>query len=254
MYLRIAIALIILCITYTGFAATSFFTTKDGRLFCETGDLDGGYAPCNVSDTTGTALIKAVFRSARLVDTPVGSICVEWNSEVDAARCQDEIDAMKKILRVNTGTTKTGSTKTGTTISWEIWSLIEKIPEIKIPSAKQIENSVVEYISPFQEMHRDCIVDMNSRECIDSIRTVFSHMRNTEPSRLIAIVSAVFLYFIFWIALIRHAIRSGIRFKILWIVSMILFIIPAPILYYFFVKRPMAKQEEIRNPEVPSFF
>ena len=77
MYLRIAIALIILCITYTGFAATSFFTTKDGRLFCETGDLDGSYSQCSLSDANGTQLVKAVFRSPRLVDTPVGGICVE---------------------------------------------------------------------------------------------------------------------------------------------------------------------------------
>jgi hypothetical protein len=132
--------------------------------------------------------------------------------------------------------------------------LIEKIPEIKIPSAKQVGNSVVDYISPFQEMHRDCIVDIKSRECIDSIRTVFSHMKNTEPSRLIALVAALFLYFIFWISMIRHAIRSGIRLKILWIVSMVLFIIPAPIVYYFFIKRPFDKAEAIKNPEVPSFF
>ncbi len=51
------------------FASTAFFTTKDGRVFCETDTFDGSYRICTKKQSTGTGLIKAERYNPRLVDT-----------------------------------------------------------------------------------------------------------------------------------------------------------------------------------------
>ena len=51
------------------YAATAFFTTKDGRVFCESDTFDGSYMLCTKDQSTGTGLIKAERYSPRLVET-----------------------------------------------------------------------------------------------------------------------------------------------------------------------------------------
>ena len=102
------------------YATTTFFTSKDGKLFCETDSYDGSFAECDIASQKGNTLTKAVFPYPKLIETPTRQICVVSSIETDMSACQDEIDALKKVLG-NT-TVSRNNANTGTMVSSEVLS------------------------------------------------------------------------------------------------------------------------------------
>ena len=143
------------------YATTTFFTSKDGKLFCETDSYDGSFVECDIASQKGNTLTKAVFPYPKLIETPTRQICVVSSIETDMSACQDEIDALKKALgntmvpknSINTGTvvssgtlssttTNTGSS-TVTVVKNEVTQLIQKTPNITEMNLVELQSNLL---------------------------------------------------------------------------------------------------------------
>ncbi len=150
-----------LCIAFSAvflteelYATTTFFTSKDGKLFCETDSYDGSFAECDIASQKGNTLTKAAFPYPKLIETPTRQICVVSSIETDMSACQDEIDALKRALgnttvsrnNANTGTMVSSGALSGTIASPtmtiaknEVTQLIQKAPAITETSLIELQ-------------------------------------------------------------------------------------------------------------------
>ena len=262
------------------FSSTLFFTTKDGRLFCEVDSFDGSYEECTLAETVGMKLEKAVFPSARLIDTPNEKICVEYSTQVDMSLCQEEIDLMKKYLTTKTGTTASGNTvltweiSTGTTasgriaISWEISTGITntgsntKTGTLSIKPIQQQVQTLVDNIWTSEKwaqlgskLYNLCIPDYWSDDCMLAVQDTINAIKEIGIYIIATGVFLVLYVLICWLSMMGHVLANPVPRKIIWIFVVIFGFFPGAILYYFLVKRPFVKAQLAALPKQDrSFF
>lgn len=261
------------------FSSTLFFTTKDGRLFCEVDSFDGSYEECTLAETAGMKLEKAVFPSARLIDTPNEKICVEFSTQVDMSLCQEEIDLMKKYLTAktpttssgitsNTGISLSGSTNSGTiTTTWVIITGSTASGNIKTwsTSVKPIQQQVQMLVdniwtsddwSAFAwKLYSLCIPDYWSDECMVEVQNTVNIIKEIGVYTITGGILLVFYIFIFWLSMIGHVLGNPVPRKFIWIFVVILLFFPGAMIYYFLVKRPFTADHIASLPkEERSFF
>jgi hypothetical protein len=207
------------------FSSTLFFTTKDGRLFCEVDSFDGSYEECTLTETAGMKLEKAVFPSARLIDTPNEKICVEYSTQVDMSLCQEEIDLMKKYLTAKTGSTTSGATSTGVLFSGSTASgsnvnsgiAIEKQIHQQVQTIVNNIGTQDEWTTSLQSTYVSCIPDYWSDDCMREVQNIVSMISKIGVYLVLTVVLAVLYIFIFWLSMMGHVLGNSVPRKIIWI-------------------------------------
>jgi hypothetical protein len=253
------------------FSSTLFFTTKDGRLFCEIDSYDGTYDECALAETAWMKLEKAVFPSARLIDTPNEKICVEYSTQVDMAKCQEEIDLIKKYLTAKTGsTTQSGSAtnswvvQSGTTnVSWvtSTWKIlpIRNIPvnQIQDQLYLAIENlwTPEHWMNYLMQVYNLCVPDYWSDSCMNQVQSVINFIKDIGVYTVITTVLIVLFIIVFWFDMLGHIVANPVPKKWIWFIVVLLLLFPGALIYYFAIKRPFTNAQLAAIPHSErSFF
>ena len=236
------------------YATTAFFTTRDGRVFCESDNFDGSYRLCTKEQSTGTGLVKAERYNARMVETTTWRICVEDGTEVSI--CSDEA---KIVVPVATGWSQIPISNINTVTPS---SSGEVAPSNNLVASGTVANTKQEAVITEPKLFASIIATFNS--CFGSAGTMSCGKAITKMTDAFvalgtfSIIGIILLFFgstIFWFNMISHAFSHPIPVKPLWIAILLILSVPGAILYYFWALRPYdAMIIASSPPRPPSFF
>lgn len=85
-----------------------------------------------------------------------------------------------------------------------------------------------------------CIVNGELVNCAD-----LAQVAGLGLIGILAILVTVISAFIFWIAMLVHAIVKPVKLKIIWIIVIIFFQFIGALVYYIAVKRPFSKKQHV---------